>query len=96
MNFFKFQYPGVATSIESDINNLMTVLKIWDLFPKGEQNIFYKFIFPVASCIIFLITVCQFYSLQGVYIDDLMRVTKKELNWEVDYEREAKCSTKFK
>lgn len=74
----------------------MTVLKIWDLFPKGEQNIFYKFIFPVASCIIFLITVCQFDSLQGVYIDDLMRVTKKELGWEVDYEREAKCSTKFK
>lgn len=62
----KIQYPGVATSIESDINNLMTVLKIWDLFPKG------------------------------VYIDDLMRVTKKELGWEVDYEREAKCSTKFK
>ncbi|XP_062584284.1 atypical kinase COQ8B, mitochondrial-like [Saccostrea cucullata] len=62
----KIQYPGVATSIESDINNLMTVLKIWDLFPKG------------------------------VYIDDLMRVTKRELNWEVDYEREAKCSIKFK
>ncbi|XP_056021745.1 atypical kinase COQ8B, mitochondrial-like isoform X2 [Ostrea edulis] len=62
----KIQYPGVANSIESDINNLTTVLKIWDVFPKG------------------------------VYIEDLMRVTKKELAWEVDYEREAKCCMKFK
>lgn len=31
----KIQYPGVAEGIESDINNLMTVLKVWDIFPKG-------------------------------------------------------------
>ena len=31
-----FQYPGVAKSIDSDINNLMSVLKFWDILPKGE------------------------------------------------------------
>lgn len=32
---FKIQYPGVAKSIDSDINNLMSVLSIWDFIPKG-------------------------------------------------------------
>ncbi|GAB1599173.1 atypical kinase COQ8B, mitochondrial-like [Argonauta hians] len=31
----KIQYPGVAESIDSDINNLMGVLKIWNFIPKG-------------------------------------------------------------
>lgn len=31
----KIQYPGVAKSIDSDIDNLVGLLKIWDLFPKG-------------------------------------------------------------
>lgn len=31
----KIQYPGVAQGIESDIDNLMMVLKFWDVFPKG-------------------------------------------------------------
>lgn len=31
----KIQYPGVARSIESDIDNLVTTLKIWDIFPPG-------------------------------------------------------------
>lgn len=29
----KIQYPGVASSIDSDINNLVSLLKVWDLFP---------------------------------------------------------------
>lgn len=32
----KIQYPGVAQGIESDIDNLMSVLKVWNIFPKGE------------------------------------------------------------
>lgn len=32
----KIQYPGVAQGIESDIDNLMMVLKFWDVFPKGQ------------------------------------------------------------
>ncbi|XP_037274854.2 ubiquinone biosynthesis protein COQ8, mitochondrial isoform X2 [Rhipicephalus microplus] len=31
----KIQYPGVAQGINSDINNLMAILKYWDIIPKG-------------------------------------------------------------
>ncbi|XP_077522042.1 ubiquinone biosynthesis protein COQ8, mitochondrial [Amblyomma americanum] len=31
----KIQYPGVAMGINSDINNLMAILKYWDIIPKG-------------------------------------------------------------
>ncbi|CAH4038562.1 unnamed protein product [Pieris brassicae] len=31
----KVQYPGVAKGINSDIDNLVGVLKVWNLFPKG-------------------------------------------------------------
>lgn len=31
----KIQYPGVAEGIDSDIDNLVTVLNIGGLFPKG-------------------------------------------------------------
>ena len=31
-----FQYPGVAKSIESDINNLMSVPSVWNVLPKGK------------------------------------------------------------
>lgn len=34
----KIQYPGVAQGIESDIDNLISVLKIWNIFPKGIRN----------------------------------------------------------
>ena len=30
-----FQYPGVAQSIDSDINNLTTVLNVWNILPQG-------------------------------------------------------------
>ena len=31
----KIQYPGVADGIESDINNLVAVMNIWNIIPKG-------------------------------------------------------------
>ncbi|KAF5302370.1 hypothetical protein FQA39_LY10409 [Lamprigera yunnana] len=31
----KIQYPGVAKGIESDIDNLVGVMKLWNIFPKG-------------------------------------------------------------
>ncbi|XP_025836046.1 atypical kinase COQ8A, mitochondrial [Agrilus planipennis] len=31
----KIQYPGVAKSIESDIDNLVGIMKVWNIFPKG-------------------------------------------------------------
>ena len=58
----KIQYPGVAEGIDSDIKNLVSVLKIWNVLPPG------------------------------LFIDSVIKVTKKELIWELDYEREiAMC-----
>lgn len=34
----KIQYPGVAAGIESDINNLMGILKIANILPERKQN----------------------------------------------------------
>ncbi|KAJ2954010.1 hypothetical protein O0L34_g2223 [Tuta absoluta] len=31
----KVQYPGVAKGINSDIDNLVGVMKVWNIFPKG-------------------------------------------------------------
>uniref|UniRef100_A0A0V0G8Q0 Putative aarf domain-containing protein kinase 4 n=1 Tax=Triatoma dimidiata TaxID=72491 RepID=A0A0V0G8Q0_TRIDM len=62
----KIQYPGVAKGIDSDIENLVAVLNLWNIFP------------------------------EGMFIDKLVEVAKKELSWEVDYIREALCTKKFK
>ena len=41
----KLQYPGVAQSIDSDINNLMTVMNVGNILPEGKVRIFlFKFI----------------------------------------------------
>lgn len=31
----KIQYPGVAKGIDSDIENLVAVLNLWNIFPEG-------------------------------------------------------------
>ncbi|XP_017759390.1 PREDICTED: aarF domain-containing protein kinase 4 [Eufriesea mexicana] len=31
----KIQYPGVAMGIESDVENLVGIMKVWNIFPKG-------------------------------------------------------------
>lgn len=61
----KIQYPGVAKSISSDIDNLVGMLKVWDVFPAG------------------------------FFIDNIVLVAKRELNWEVDYLREADYTEKY-
>lgn len=61
----KIQYPGVAKSIESDIDNLVSMLKVWDIFPPG------------------------------MFIDNIVKVAKRELAWEVDYLREADYTERF-
>ncbi|XP_028968072.1 uncharacterized protein LOC100906274 [Galendromus occidentalis] len=62
----KVQYPGVAQGINSDIDNLMMVLKVWDILPRG------------------------------FFINNLVEVARRELAWEVDYQREAAASKRFK
>ena len=61
----KIQYPGVGKSIESDINNLITLLNFWNIIPRG------------------------------LYIESVINVAKRELNWEVDYVREAEWNRRF-
>lgn len=61
----KIQYPGVAKGIESDIDNLLGIMKVWNVFP------------------------------EGMFVDNLAIVAKRELAWEVDYIREANCTRKF-
>lgn len=62
----KIQYPGVAEGIDSDIKNLVTLVKFWKILP------------------------------DGMYVDNVMRVARKELSWELNYEREAECQEKFR
>lgn len=62
----KIQYPGVARGINSDIDNLVGIMKVWNIFP------------------------------EGMFIDNVVVVAKRELAWEVDYIREAECTRAFK
>ncbi|XP_015595838.1 atypical kinase COQ8B, mitochondrial [Cephus cinctus] len=62
----KIQYPGVALGIQSDIENLVGVMKVWNIFP------------------------------EGMFIDNIVEVAKRELAWEVDYIREAECTKKYR
>ncbi|XP_058807620.1 atypical kinase COQ8B, mitochondrial isoform X2 [Phymastichus coffea] len=62
----KIQYPGVAAGIQSDIENLVGVMKVWNMFP------------------------------EGMFIDNVVEVAKKELAWEVDYIREAECTKLYR
>ena len=56
----------MAEGIDSDIKNLVTLVKFWKILP------------------------------DGMYVDNLMRVARKELSWELNYEREAECQEKFR
>ncbi|XP_032685047.1 atypical kinase COQ8B, mitochondrial [Odontomachus brunneus] len=62
----KIQYPGVAMGIQSDIENLVGIMKVWNIFP------------------------------EGMFIDNVVEVAKRELAWEVDYIREAECTRKYR
>lgn len=84
----KIQYPGVAKGIESDINNLVAVMNVWNILPKGVsflQNCFERILIIDLSSFSFL----------GMYVEEFITVAKRELSWEVDYVREAECTKKF-
>ncbi|KAI8339637.1 ABC1 family-domain-containing protein [Chlamydoabsidia padenii] len=61
----KIQYPGVATSIDSDLSNLKALVTFSNLLPRG------------------------------LYLDNTIKVTKQELAWECDYQREANNALRF-
>ncbi|KAJ3054817.1 hypothetical protein HK097_000742 [Rhizophlyctis rosea] len=62
----KIQYPGVASSIDSDLNNLRTLVLFSSILPKG------------------------------MYLDNTIRVARKELGAECDYKLEAEAMKRFK
>ncbi|CAI5445436.1 unnamed protein product [Caenorhabditis angaria] len=62
----KVQYPGVAEGIDSDIDNLVSVLSVGGIFPKG------------------------------MFLDSFVKVARRELKQECDYEREARAMKKFR
>ncbi|XP_034976535.2 atypical kinase COQ8B, mitochondrial isoform X2 [Zootoca vivipara] len=62
----KIQYPGIAQSIRSDVDNLLAVLKMSMMLP------------------------------EGLFADNTLQVLQKELEWECDYQREARCARKFR
>ncbi|KAI9499783.1 ABC1 family-domain-containing protein [Coemansia spiralis] len=61
----KVQYPGVADSIDSDLDNLQSLLVMSKLLPRG------------------------------MYLENTIRVARKELHWECDYQREAEAMARF-
>ncbi|KAJ2405008.1 hypothetical protein GGF41_007130, partial [Coemansia sp. RSA 2531] len=61
----KVQYPGVANSIDSDLDNLQSLLLMSKLLPRG------------------------------MYLDNTIKVARKELHWECDYKREAESMVRF-
>ncbi|XP_077996740.1 atypical kinase COQ8B, mitochondrial-like isoform X2 [Glandiceps talaboti] len=62
----KIQYPGVAQGIDSDIDNIMGILNVWNVLP------------------------------EGMYAGNAIDVARRELMWEVDYEREGAMSERFR
>lgn len=83
------QYPGVAQSINSDIDNLMSILKLWNILPEGTASVYLtypctliRFPYPAPA--------------PGLFMDQIVTVARKELAWETDYIREAKCQNMFR
>lgn len=90
------QYPGVAESIKSDVNNLMSVLKMSVPLPEGKRR---QTLFPVkprkrdapdGDMQVLVV------SVSGLFADSSLEVLHRELSWECDYKREAKCAKRFR
>lgn len=48
--FLPLQYPGVAKSINSDVNNIMTALSLSNVLPEGNIVEEFHFFFLDKSC----------------------------------------------
>ena len=74
----------MADSIDSDINNLMAVLKVWQIFPEGLC------LFSLRWTIILRVLSA------GLYVDSAIAVARQELAAECNYNKEAAHSEKFR
>ena len=62
----KIQYPGVARSIESDVDNLMRLISIANLLPKGlyvEQAAEVSSVAQHQICLFLLMSLCMHHSM---------------------------------
>ena len=103
----KVQYPGVAKGIESDINNLMGILKVAKIVPESKlQGVPTSFLtlFPFclllktcwdtcyAITLIYLFTSRFQFEFSELFIDEVITHMRIELEQECDYVREAECA----
>ncbi|XP_073454629.1 atypical kinase COQ8B, mitochondrial isoform X2 [Aquarana catesbeiana] len=82
----KIQYPGIAQSIRSDVDNLLSVLKMTLVTPL-------QVIHPSVETL-----KTRFYIMIAVSLfpENSVQVLQKELSWECDYLREAECGKRFR
>lgn len=101
--YLLLQYPGVAKSIDSDVNNIMTALSLSNVLPEGNIVEEFHFFFD-NSCFCLLrngracmsiVLVQHLPSCAGLFPEHLIEVMSRELALECDYIREAKCAKKF-
>lgn len=89
------QYPGVAQSINSDVNNLMAVLNMSNMLPEGLRLAAGQgqaFGMDSGSPQPTLVPS----SPPGLFPEHLIDVLRRELALECDYQREATCARKFR
>lgn len=88
------QYPGVAQSINSDVNNLMAVLNMSNMLPEGQLPLREGGVWgglwgpPVHPDALL--------PCPGLFPEHLIDVLRRELALECDYQREAACAKKFR
>lgn len=70
----KVQYPGVANSIESDLQNMAMLVKLAGGIPGAKSSAFPK----------------------GLFIDNILKVSKEELKEECDYTKEMQNQIRFR
>ncbi|KAL0609328.1 Atypical kinase COQ8A, mitochondrial [Plecturocebus cupreus] len=104
----KIQYPGVAQSINSDVNNLMAVLNMSNMLPEGlrlggwvkgrsgwQESALGSGDQGGASLQSPLPTDALL-PCPGLFPEHLIDVLRRELALECDYQREAACARKFR
>ena len=47
-------------------------------------------------CLVWRCNILFYLFVSALFLDNLIEVAKRELAWEVDYERESECTKKFK
>ena len=91
----------MAESIDSDIDNLSSILTMWNIVPQGMLEPAQRFDHPCCLTFLYikmllLFILATFPHDIGLFLDSAIAVARKELTWETDYQREAQCSMRFK